>query len=191
MSVDVTQPLRPRHRRSPRARRLAAQAENAGPGTPQPHLAAFAVAETEVDLTGRGAEVVAYVAKAAMEAMPAGPVHLAVGADVIHHADHLSLTGLRRRLAQPAPPPDPAGATFTLAVSDLISETVPPEPGQIGTLVIGATVERPAIVRLRGGEPGIAVRSLARLTFAYDHRTLGRAPATQFLTAVKHRLEKP
>ncbi|MFI5897797.1 hypothetical protein ACIA5D_47700 [Actinoplanes sp. NPDC051513] len=178
---------RRRHSLSPRARRRV------GETGPLPPPASFVVAETEVDLTGLDGDVLPYVAKAAVEAMPAGPVHLAAGPDaaVIRHADELSLAGLRRRLNEPSTDPQAGGANVTLAVSRLIAETLPPEPGQAGTLVIGAAVERPAIVRTGDGDPAIAIRSLARLTFAYHGELLGRDDAARFLTAVKRRLEAP
>lgn len=184
MSIDITSTLRPRHRVSPRARRRAAEAGLSGTGT-------FAVAEIEVDLTSRGGDVVAYVAKAAVEAVPGGPVHLAVGGGVIPDADDLSLAGLRRWLSEPSPHSSSSAATLTLAVSSLAAEAVPPEPGQAGTLTLGATVDRPAIVRSSGGDPAIAIRSFARLTFTYDHRALARTDVARFLTTVKQRLETP
>jgi hypothetical protein len=180
MSVDVTCPLRPRHRRSPRARRRVAEIGLSRTGI-------FAVAEIEVDLTGRGGDIAAHVAKAAVEAMPRGPVHLGVGSGVILDADELSLAGLRRRMG--APGPGSAAATFRLAVSGLSAEVLPPEPGQAGTLTLGATVDRPAVVRFSGGDPAIAIRSFTRLTLAYDPRALDRADATRILTTVKQRLE--
>jgi len=187
MTVIDARPLRPRHTLSPRARRRAAET-----GAPPPP-ASFAVAETEADVTGLDGDLLPYVAKAAVEAMPAGSVHLAAGRDgaVIRHADELSLAGLRRRLNEPRTDPRAGAANLTLAVSGLLGETLPPEPAQAGTLVIGAAVERPAIVRTSDGDPAIAVRSLARLTFAYHGELLGRADAARFLTAVKHRLEAP
>jgi pyruvate/2-oxoglutarate dehydrogenase complex dihydrolipoamide acyltransferase (E2) component len=118
-------------------------------------------------------------------------VHLAVESLVIHDAGDLSLSGLRRRLSSRDPGPMTDGATFTIVVSSLTSETVPPSPGQFGTLVIGSTVERAAVVRLSDGSSGIAVRSFARLTFTYDHRAFGRDDAVRFLTAVKRHLETP
>jgi hypothetical protein len=218
--------LRPRHRESPRARRLAAEAAETrtaaeasetrtakeaietgsapGPSGTRAASSAFAVAEVDVDLSATGDDVVPYVANAVVDALPAGPVHLAVWPgppSPILDAGDLSLSGLRRRLSErdPAPASEsmPADgstsaaddATFTLVVSSLTSEMVPPTPGQFGTLVLGASVERPAVVRLSDGSAGIAVRSFARLTFAYDHRELGRTGAVRFLTAVKRRLE--
>jgi pyruvate/2-oxoglutarate dehydrogenase complex dihydrolipoamide acyltransferase (E2) component len=187
VSVTDVRPLRPRHTLSPRARRRAAEI---GPSPTTP--ASFAVAEAEVDLTGLSGDILPYVAKAAAEAMPAGPVHLAAGpgAAVIRHADELSLGGLRRRLNEPGADPPTAGANLTLVLSGLIAETLPPRPGQAGTLVIGAIVDRPAIVRTGDGDPAIAIRSLARLTFAY-HGEFERADAARFLAAVKRRLEAP
>jgi hypothetical protein len=152
---------------------------------------AFAVAEVEVDLTAMGDDVIAYVAKAVVDALPADPVHLAVESSLIHHAGDLNLVGLRRRLSERGSGPVSDDATFTIVVSSLTSETVPPSLGQVGTLVIGSTVERAAVVRLSDGSSGIAVRSFARLTFAYDHRALGRDDAVRFLTAVKRHLETP
>jgi pyruvate/2-oxoglutarate dehydrogenase complex dihydrolipoamide acyltransferase (E2) component len=188
MSGTDTRPLRPRHTLSPRARRSAATA-----GPPPPMTASFAIAEAEVDLTALSGDIVAYVAKAAVEAIPAGPVHLAAGpsATVIRDADQLSLAGLRRRLNQPGTDPAEVGATITLAESSLLSEIVPPEPGQLGTLVLGAARERPAVMRTSGGDPAIAIRSFARLTFSYDQRSLPRSDIIRFLTAVQHRLETP
>jgi 2-oxoglutarate dehydrogenase E2 component (dihydrolipoamide succinyltransferase) len=138
------------------------------------------------------------VARAIAEAVPSRAVHLAIGmgGPVIRDAGDLSLAGLTRRLSEPDPDPKASGpgtsgATLTIVVSGLTAETVPPEPGQLGTLVVGQAVERPAVVRLTGGGSGIAVRSFAHLTFSYDHRALHRDDAARFLTAVKHRLEAP
>jgi hypothetical protein len=196
--------LRPRNHESPRARRLAAEASEthataeasetratAEASRSRAASLAFAVAEVEVDLTAMGDDVIAYVAKAVVDALPADPVHLAVESSLIHHAGDLNLAGLRRRLSERGPGPVSDDATFTLVVSSLTSETVPPSPGQFGTLVIGSTVERAAVVRLSDGSSGIAVRSFARLTFTYDHRALGRDDAVRFLTAVKRHLETP
>jgi hypothetical protein len=193
----------PRHELSPRARRQSAEAETHAKQTRPPFTqnppggrqesAWFAVGESDVDVTGLGGPVLTYVARAAAEAMPPGPVHLAigVGGPVVPDAGDLSLTGLTRRLSDLDAGAPRAGATLTIVVSGLTAETVPPEPGQIGTLVVGEIVERSAVVRLPGGGPGIAVRSFARLTFSYDHRALRRDDAARFLTAVKHRLEAP
>jgi pyruvate/2-oxoglutarate dehydrogenase complex dihydrolipoamide acyltransferase (E2) component len=193
----------PRHELSPRARRQPAGAEasaeqtaplfSGNPPTGRQESAWFAVGESDVDVTGLGGAVLAYVARAAAEAMPPGPVHLAigVGGPVVRDAGDLSLTGLTRRLSALDAGAPRAGATLTIVVSGLTAETVPPEPGQIGALVVGEIVERPAVVRLPDGGPGIAVRSFARLTFSYDHRALRRDDAARFLTAVKHRLEAP
>jgi pyruvate/2-oxoglutarate dehydrogenase complex dihydrolipoamide acyltransferase (E2) component len=110
---------------------------------------------------------------------------------VVRDAGDLSLAGLTRRLNELGAGADRTGATLTIVVSGLAAETVPPEPGQVGTLVVGEPVERPTVVRLPGGDRGIAVRSFARLVFSYDQGALGRDDAIRFLTAVKHRLEAP
>ena len=171
-------------------------------------VVAFAVGELDVDVTGLDGPVLPYVARAAAEAMPSPAVHLAigVGGPVIRDAGDLNMAGLTRRLSEfdaaaktPAPKESRADtadadtfeATLTVVTSGLTAETVPPEPGQLGTLVVGQAVERPAVVWLTGGASGIAVRSIARLTFSYDHRALRRDDAARFLTAVKHRLEAP
>jgi 2-oxoglutarate dehydrogenase E2 component (dihydrolipoamide succinyltransferase) len=170
--------------------------------------ASFAVGEFDVDVTALRSSALPYAARAAAEAMPSRAVHLAigVGGPVIRDAGDLSVAGLTRRLSEldaaakrsapeasgaGLPDADRSGATLTIVESGLAAETVPPEPGQLGTLVVGEAVERPAVVRLTGGGSGIAVRSFARLTFSYDHRALRRDDAVRFLTAVKHRLEAP
>jgi pyruvate dehydrogenase E2 component (dihydrolipoamide acetyltransferase) len=156
-------------------------------------VAGFAVAEVEADVTHLGEAVLPYVAKAVAEATPVGAVHLAIGpgGPVIRDAGDLGLVGLTRRLSELGPGTDPGGATLTLVVSGLAAETVPPEPGQAGTLVVGQVLERPAVVRPAGGGAGISVRSFVRLVFSYDHRVLRRDDAARFLTAVKNRLEAP
>jgi len=193
----------PRHELSPRARRQGAETETSTEQTRPPFTenppagrqepAWFAAGESDVDVTGLGGAVLPYVARAAAEAMPPGPVHLAigVGGPVIRDAGDLSLTGLTRRLSELDAGAPSVHATLTIVVSGLTAETTPPEPGQVGTLVVGEVVERPAVVRVAGGGRGIAVRSFARLTFSYDHRALRRDDAARFLIAVKHRLEAP
>jgi hypothetical protein len=159
---------------------------------------AFAVGELDVDVTGIGGPLLPYVARACAEAAPSRTVHLAIGpgGPLIPDAGDLSVAGLTRRLSELAaatktPARNPVEATLTIVASELSAERMPPEPEQLGTLVVGQAVERPAVVRLTGGGSGIAVRSIARLTFSYDHRTLRRDDATRFLTDVKHRLEAP
>jgi pyruvate/2-oxoglutarate dehydrogenase complex dihydrolipoamide acyltransferase (E2) component len=161
-------------------------------------MASFAVGELDIDVSGLGGSVLPYVARAAAEAMPSRTVHLAIGpgGPVIPDAGDLNLAGLTRRLSEldaaaRAPALKEAEATLTIVESGLTAETVPPDRGQLGTLVVGQAVERPAVVRLTGGGSGIAVRSIARLTFSYDYRALRREDAARFLTAVKHRLEAP
>lgn len=203
----------PRHELSPRARRRPAAEASPPPAlqgaaaeatSPSPHaaalepgelelhpMAAFGVAEVEVDVSGIGGAVLAYVVKAAAEAMPSGDAHFAigVGGPVVRDAGDLGLGGIVRRLGDLGP--DTAGATLTIVPSELGAETVPPGAGQLGTLVVGQVTERVVVVRPSGGGVGFAARMGVRLVFSYDHRVLRRDDAVRFLIAVKRRLEAP
>jgi pyruvate/2-oxoglutarate dehydrogenase complex dihydrolipoamide acyltransferase (E2) component len=168
----------------------------------------FGVAEVEVDVSAIGGAVLAAVVRAAAEAVPFGAAHIAagLGGPVIRDAGDLGSAGIVRRLAELGAGPDSAeagsnragsnragsgGATLTVVESELAAETVPPEPEQLGTLVVGAAAERVAVVRLDGGSAGFAARSVVRLVFSYDHRVLRRDDAVRFLSAVERRLEAP
>lgn len=200
-----------RHLVSPRARRAAAAAPP-GPvarpepvAPPEPVAAPALTSVVEVDVTGLGEPLLAHVARAVVSAAPglgAGP-HLGIAVDtdrgrvvpVIRDAGDLSVAGLGRRIAELTHRARAGTATgsgeaaITLAGDrGVLWETPVLVPGQVAILGCGAPVQRPAVVRLAGGEPAIAVRSLVYLALTYDGRRVDGVDAARFLAAVKERL---
>jgi 2-oxoglutarate dehydrogenase E2 component (dihydrolipoamide succinyltransferase) len=119
---------------------------------------------------------------------------------VVRNAGDLSLLGLARRIEELAArtrsgsvsPDELAGGTFTLTNTGSrgsLFDTPILVPGQVGILGTGMVVERPSVIRMAGGYPAIAVRSIAHLALTYDHRLVDGADAARFLMAVKERLE--
>jgi pyruvate/2-oxoglutarate dehydrogenase complex dihydrolipoamide acyltransferase (E2) component len=138
-------------------------------------------------------------------------VHLGIavslGADglivpVVHDAQELAPEGLaarikelaRRARAKQLTPDDVHGATFTITnpgqYGALIATPVIPLP-QVAILDLEAIVKRPVVVDDGNGGDAIAIRPLANLCMSWDHRALDGAYAAQFLTALRHRLERP
>ncbi|MCP4166374.1 MAG: 2-oxo acid dehydrogenase subunit E2 [Chloroflexi bacterium] len=124
---------------------------------------------------------------------------------VIKHADSLDLAALAQRvndLGQRArsgnlAPDEIQGGTFTITnhgtAGSLFSTPIINQP-QAGILGIGRIHKQ--VVVLNPGHPllpdaadSIAIRSMAYLSFSFDHRLLDGAIADAFVASVKHRLE--
>lgn len=121
-------------------------------------------------------------------------------APVISSAQKLSvsdiasaITDLSERAAKGSlKPRDIMDATFTVsnvgATGALVDAPVLLEP-QAGALGIGAVTKRPRVV-VKDGEDEIAIRTVAFVSFTYDHQAVSTADAGRFVAAVKTRLEE-
>ncbi|MCX7791574.1 MAG: 2-oxo acid dehydrogenase subunit E2 [Chloroflexaceae bacterium] len=173
-----------------------------------PSLARIAALAEEFARPGLPLDLGIYVAAAVVELLPAHPrlnarwsgdapalqrqVDLAI-ADitpeglrwrVIPGAGDLTLRGLARALAGP---PGQGAATFalvSLAAGKSWWSALPPLPGAVAALILGAHERRVVVV---GG--GLGVRPLATLTLSYDARALDPRQALDFLEALRNRLE--
>jgi pyruvate dehydrogenase E2 component (dihydrolipoamide acetyltransferase) len=136
-------------------------------------------------------------------------VHLAVAVDtprgllvpVIPDAQHLSLGGLARKIADVADrarsnsikADELSGGTFTItnigSVGALFDTPIINQP-QVAILATGAIFRRPAVIAGPDGEDQLAVRSMCYLPLTYDHRVIDGADAGRFVGAVRARLEK-
>lgn len=116
---------------------------------------------------------------------------------VVHGADRLSLaevTAAVRDLAGRAragalTPVEMAGGTATvsnLGAFGITAGTPVLNPPESVLLFLGAVEDRPAVVDGR-----LAVRPMATLSLAFDHRTTDGAAAARFSAAVRDRLQTP
>ncbi len=104
----------------------------------------------------------------------------------------VALTDLKERAQKGAlRPRDIMNATFTVsnvgATGALLDAPVLLEP-QVGALGIGAVTKRPRVV-VKDGADAIAVRTVAFVSFTYDHQAVSTADAGRFISAVTSRLE--
>ncbi len=118
---------------------------------------------------------------------------------VIHDADHLSLSGLARAVADLArrarsgqlSPDQVRGGTFTLTnhgVSGSLFATPIINQPNAGILGIGAVQKRPVVVTVEGVD-SIAIKPMCYLSFTFDHRVMDGALADRFLAKVVEVLE--
>lgn len=103
-----------------------------------------------------------------------------------------AITDLTERATKGAlKPKDLMDATFTVsnvgATGVLVDAPVLLEP-QAGALGIGAVTKRPRVV-VQDEVDAIAVRSVALISFTYDHQAVSTADAGRFIAAFKSRLE--
>jgi pyruvate dehydrogenase E2 component (dihydrolipoamide acetyltransferase) len=209
-----------RQRHSPRARRRARETgvdldRAVEIGRP---AALSCVVEADVtELVAAHAVLVTHVAAAAVAALRVHPqlnqdervVRLGVRLDirsvapvVLADAGELNLAGLARRLgalsavggsATRVLKDGPPGATFTITDASgcgVLYATPRVLAGQTGHLVLGAPVERAAIVHGTDGERAIAIRSMAHLVLVYDAERVDDAAAVGFLRMVKDGLNR-
>jgi len=165
------------------------------------------VAEAAVNALARHHDLFSSGGDEASAASPAA-VHLGVvsytgeGSTVslLRDAQDLTIAGLARRIA---------GETRTAAAgsegADLSGVTLavtsaaelgalfdtPALPGvNAPVLGLGAVVRRPVVVVDAAGEERIALRSMAYLVLAYDHRRGDGGEAARYLATVKNRLQR-
>jgi pyruvate/2-oxoglutarate dehydrogenase complex dihydrolipoamide acyltransferase (E2) component len=105
---------------------------------------------------------------------------------IVRDAGDLTLRGVARALAAPAPEPgDSTFAVVCLAPGAAWHSALPPLAGTGAALTVGAPARR-AVVH---GD-GVAVRPVSLLTLSYDARLLDHCAAAAFLTALRERLER-
>jgi pyruvate dehydrogenase E2 component (dihydrolipoamide acetyltransferase) len=116
---------------------------------------------------------------------------------VIKNADQMNLLGLARSagdLAERARtkrlvPDDVQGGTFTITnvgvFGSIFGLPIINQP-QVGILGIGTIVKRPVVIN-----DMIAIRPIVHVSLSYDHRIVDGADASQFMSTVKHEMEKP
>lgn len=119
---------------------------------------------------------------------------------VVADAGDLTSLGLARRIDEAAthwpigrrPDQSSVVATFSVTTSaeagPLLTTGIIPI-GQVAVVSAGSVVERPTVVRLSNDERVIAIRSMVYVALTYDHRVVDAAEASQFLGAIKERLE--
>src|SRR3954454_15033550 len=120
---------------------------------------------------------------------------------VIRDAQNLSVEGLGKEikaLARKArdnqlTPDDVRGGTFTITnpggYGSVMATPVINQP-QVAILDTEAVVKRPVVVTDEHGDDSIAIRHMTYLCMSWDHRALDDALATQFLAALRGRLER-
>jgi 2-oxoglutarate dehydrogenase E2 component (dihydrolipoamide succinyltransferase) len=119
---------------------------------------------------------------------------------VVRRADELTLDALARAISELAEqartgrldPDHLRAGTFTLTNPGSVGAVAAPaiiNQPQVAILGMPTIVRRPCVVRLAGGEEGIAVRPILRLALTFDHRWVDGADATRALVSVRDRLE--
>jgi 2-oxoisovalerate dehydrogenase E2 component (dihydrolipoyl transacylase) len=118
---------------------------------------------------------------------------------VIHHADEKSLAGISlaiydlamRARDKKLKIEDMQGGTFTVnntgALGSIGGVSIINYP-QAGIVAFGAIVKRPVVIEI-DREDLIAVRSMMNISFSFDHRLLDGGYASDFINAVKQKLE--
>jgi 2-oxoglutarate dehydrogenase E2 component (dihydrolipoamide succinyltransferase) len=90
-------------------------------------------------------------------------------------------------------PDEVLGGTFTITnygvFGNIIGTPIINQP-QVAILGIGAIKKRPVVVTDAEGNDAIAIRSIAYLTLAFDHRIIDGAIGGQFLAKVIANLEQ-
>jgi pyruvate/2-oxoglutarate dehydrogenase complex dihydrolipoamide acyltransferase (E2) component len=90
-------------------------------------------------------------------------------------------------------PDEVLGGTFTMSnygvFGNIIGTPIINQP-QVAILGIGAITKRPVVIADSGGNDEIAIRSIAYLTLAFDHRIIDGAIGGQFLAKVVANLEQ-
>ena len=119
---------------------------------------------------------------------------------VIKNADEKNFVGLARSLNDLATrarikrlvPSEIEGGTFTITnfgvFNTLIGIPIINQP-QVAILGTGAVKKRPVVISPSGGNDAIAIRSIAHLTLAFDHRIVDGALGGTFLETVCKLLE--
>jgi 2-oxoglutarate dehydrogenase E2 component (dihydrolipoamide succinyltransferase) len=119
---------------------------------------------------------------------------------VIKHAEEKNFVGLARTIndlalrtrAKKLTPEDIQGGTFTISnfgvFGTMIGTPIINQP-QVAILDVGAVEKRPKVMSLADGTDVIAVRLLAMLGLAFDHRVVDGADADRFMADVKKELE--
>jgi len=119
---------------------------------------------------------------------------------VVKDAADLSLRGLSRRIADivgrasrgELTSDDVAPSTFTVtdvAQLGVLVDVPLAVAGHVGSLAIGAVMERPMVVRRSDGERAVTIRPVSYLALTYDTGFADRTEAARFLALVKERLE--
>ncbi|MCL4803218.1 MAG: 2-oxo acid dehydrogenase subunit E2 [Anaerolineae bacterium] len=114
---------------------------------------------------------------------------------VIKHADSLNLLGLARTINDLADrargkqlrPEDVKGGTFSITnhgtTGSLFATPIINQP-QCGILGVGAIEKRVKVI-----DDAIAIRPMAYISFAFDHRILDGASADNFVSTIKKQIE--
>ena len=120
---------------------------------------------------------------------------------VVRNAHELSHEGLAARIADLAErarakrllPEEVRGGTFTITnpgrYGALLATPIINQP-QVAILDLEAVTKRPVAVTDPHGRDSIAVRPMTYLCMSWDHRVLDGALAAQFLSALRHNLER-
>jgi 2-oxoglutarate dehydrogenase complex dihydrolipoamide succinyltransferase (E2) component len=120
---------------------------------------------------------------------------------VIRNADGKNFLGLARAINDLAQrtrtkklmPDEIQGGTFTVTnygvFGNIIGTPIINQP-QVAILGLGAIKKRPVVLTDVDGKDSIAIRSMAYLTLAFDHRIIDGALGGQFLGAVVSNLEQ-
>src|SRR5581483_1743481 len=115
---------------------------------------------------------------------------------VVKGADEKNLLGLSRAVADLAnrarskqlKPDEVSGGTFTITnpgvFGALFGMPIINQP-QVAILGVGAVEKRPVVV-----DDAIAIRPMAYLALGYDHRIIDGAVADEFMSHIKHTLER-
>jgi 2-oxoglutarate dehydrogenase E2 component (dihydrolipoamide succinyltransferase) len=115
---------------------------------------------------------------------------------VVRNADEKNLLGLSRAVADLAnrarskqlKPDEVSGGTFTITnpgvFGALFGMPIINQP-QVAILGVGAVEKRPVVV-----DDAIAIRPMAYLALGYDHRIIDGAVADEFMSHIKHTIER-
>jgi pyruvate dehydrogenase E2 component (dihydrolipoyllysine-residue acetyltransferase) len=115
---------------------------------------------------------------------------------VVKNADEKNLLGLSRAVIDVAnrarskqlKPDEVSGGTFTITnpgvFGALFGMPIINQP-QVAILGVGAVEKRPVVV-----DDAIAIRPMAYLALGYDHRIIDGAVADEFMSHIKHTLER-
>jgi 2-oxoglutarate dehydrogenase E2 component (dihydrolipoamide succinyltransferase) len=176
--------------------------------------------KAEYEAAGAKLTYLSFILKAAIDALRAVPVvnasvegesivyhkqihvGIAVALDwglivpVVKNADEKNLLGLSRSVADLAnrarakqlKPDDVSGGTFTITnpgvFGALFGMPIINQP-QVAILGVGAVEKRPIVI-----DDAIAIRPMAYLALGYDHRIIDGAVADEFMSHIKHTLER-
>jgi len=174
----------------------------------------------EYEAAGAKLTYLSFILKAAVDALRAVPVvnasvdnesvvyhksinvGIAVALDwglivpVVKNADEKNLLGLSRAVADLAnrarskqlKPDEVSGGTFTITnpgvFGALFGMPIINQP-QVAILGVGAVEKRPVVV-----DDAIAIRPMAYLALGYDHRIIDGAVADEFMSHIKHTIER-